>query len=534
MRKFMLFAALAAAFSFASCDPADNQQEIDAVKLLSFGFYAEDNKVPVEADVTPDTPAATAEEGTETEEPAAPAEPEMKDLIYGGIDVVVDNMQANAFTVMLPYGTDAEVLKGLVPRFEVTEGATLNVGDEEIVSGTTKVDFSSAVDLVVKKDNSYAMYTVTVLIKEPVKWAVVARSDSMSKKGLPHMLINPKDGLPYIGGIKGTEDDTRQPVVLKYDGTQLVDLAGNLIETQSENTTIGFDPDGNVYAAFLEKIESNSYHSVVKIENGQVNSLGHITYNASSTSLTPACLCPVSSNMIYMPFVNNTRKVDLERRGAFMATYNGSAWSYGAIADRGTTDCGAFGLRCKNIDGVYYLLTLDYSAGTISMYKYDGAWSAIAKAVVAKKSNGENITSIVYQYGYLDFDVASNGDIYVICGADFNTGEKELGVICYDVETGEQTLIGGVISVDAANGRYAAIALDNNDVPHIVYRASIEDAKLYYAYIDAETKIWSYPQALLAEDVNYQLSFDFNAEGTGYILAQSGETCKYILLSNVQ
>ena len=68
-------------------------------------------------------------------------------------------------TVTVPYGTD---LKGLVPTFTTSSGATVTLGGESVVSGKTFVNFSHPVELLVisedgKKTNPY---TVTVKTAE--------------------------------------------------------------------------------------------------------------------------------------------------------------------------------------------------------------------------------------------------------------------------------------------------------------------------------------------------------------------------------
>ena len=110
-------------------------------------------------------------------------------------DYIEENIVSDNLTFTLPYGTDPDALKSLVPSFSATEGASVNVADEsgapdgkDIISGQTAIDFSSDVRLVVFLKNNYKAYTVSVKIAEPAKWAKVAET-SMNMKSDPVLAI---------------------------------------------------------------------------------------------------------------------------------------------------------------------------------------------------------------------------------------------------------------------------------------------------------------------------------------------------------
>ena len=90
------------------------------------------------------------------------AEPNTDPLITAfSIDGYTGSINGENITVTLPYGTD---LKGLVPTFTTSSGATVTLGGESVVSGKTFVNFSHPVQLLVTAEDKQHTkpYTVTV------------------------------------------------------------------------------------------------------------------------------------------------------------------------------------------------------------------------------------------------------------------------------------------------------------------------------------------------------------------------------------
>lgn len=97
------------------------------------------------------------------------AEPNTDPLITAfSIDGYTGSINGENITVTLPYGTD---LKGLVPTFTTSSGATVSINRQDIVSGKTFVNFSHPVQLLVTAEDEQHTkpYTVTVTLDEAFK-----------------------------------------------------------------------------------------------------------------------------------------------------------------------------------------------------------------------------------------------------------------------------------------------------------------------------------------------------------------------------
>lgn len=169
MSKRAFLAALASVALLAACDKS-KEDEIIPVSFSSFGFYAKDNAGVLKT------------------------------------DYIEENVNSDVISFTLPYGTDPEALKTLVPEFTVTEGASVNVADasgapdgKDLVSGVSAIDCSSDVQLVVFLKNNYKAYKLSVKIAEPAKWSKVAET-ALNVKYTPALAVNPKDGVPYVAG----------------------------------------------------------------------------------------------------------------------------------------------------------------------------------------------------------------------------------------------------------------------------------------------------------------------------------------------
>ena len=88
MSKRTFLAALASVALLAACDKS-KEDEIVSVSFSSFGFYAKDNASVLKS------------------------------------DYIEESFNSDAISFTLPYGTDPEALKTLVPEFTVTEGASV-------------------------------------------------------------------------------------------------------------------------------------------------------------------------------------------------------------------------------------------------------------------------------------------------------------------------------------------------------------------------------------------------------------------------
>ena len=512
MFKRTLLAAMASVALFAACDKEKEKEEVIPVSFSSFGFYAKDN-----ADVLK-------------------------------TDYIVDNVTSDAISFTLPYGTDPEALKSLVPEFTVTEGASVNVADasgapdgKDIVSGVTAVDFSSPVQLVVFLKNNFKAYSVTVKIAEPAKWGKVAES-SLVMKSNPAFAINPKDGVPYVAGSSVNADGVAEPHILKLEGAELKDVAGALATGKSDGFAINFDASGVPFVAFADGSVSNKM-SVVRVADGKGSYVGEAgqMFATSASFCSVAAVFPVSDKDIWCAHYNNTNKVAVPRRGLNLARFDGSAWSNGQAIEGRAPAAYANGVIGKTINGESYLYVYGTQTKTIashiSLYKLNnGAWSTIFENLEVAGTDGSTVGG--YSAFFSDFDVASDGNIYFLFGATFDGGDNyEFGVVKYDPVSKKQLLVGGAMTDVPVSTKYTmgSIALDSNDVPYVALAYTEGDVKkTAVRHIDAKTKTWSELTPLGTNASFATIRFDEN--GKGYIVSveESEAGDKYVLYSTAE
>lgn len=305
MSKRTFLAALASVALLAACDKS-KEDEIVSVSFSSFGFYAKDNAGVLKS------------------------------------DYIEESFNSDAISFTLPYGTDPEALKTLVPEFTVTEGASVNVADasgapdgKDIVSGSTPIDCSSDVQLVVFLKNNYKAYKLSVKIAEPAKWSKVAET-ALNVKYTPALAVNPKDGVPYVVGTSPNENGEAAPHLFKLDGAELKDVAGALAIAKADGVSLSFDPTGVPYVAFADGAFTNKY-SVKRVADGKGTYVGEggQMFGTSATFSSVSAVFPISENDVWCAHFNNTNKVAVPRRGLNLAHYDGSGWTNGiAIAGR--------------------------------------------------------------------------------------------------------------------------------------------------------------------------------------------------------
>ena len=132
------------------------------------------------------------------------AEPNTDPLITAfSIDGYTGAINGENITVTLPYGTD---LKGLVPTFTTSSGATVTINDQSVISGQTFVNFTHPVELLVTAEDEQHTkpYTVTVKLDEafkdvkPTDWFfkdVMQAASAGIVKGQGDGIFAPKDNV---------------------------------------------------------------------------------------------------------------------------------------------------------------------------------------------------------------------------------------------------------------------------------------------------------------------------------------------------
>ena len=511
MSKRTLLAALASVTLLAACDKS-KEDKVIPVFFSSFGFYVQDNAGVLKS------------------------------------DYIEESFSSDAISFTLPYGTDPDALKTLVPEFTVTEGASVNVADvsgepdgKDIVSGSTPIDCSSDVQLVVLLKNNYKAYTLSVKIAEPAKWEKIAVT-SLNVNATPALAVNPKDGVPYVAGTSPNKNGEAAPHLFKLDGAELKDVAGALAIAKADGVSLSFDPSGVPYVAFADGAFTNKY-SVKRVADGKGTYVGDggQMFGTKVSFTSVSAVFPISEKDVWCAHFNNADKVAVPMGGLNLAHFDGYDWTNGvAIAGREPASY-AKGVFGRTINGVSYL----YVYGTktskvpshISLYKLDGGnWTTIFENLEVIGTDGQPVGG--YSAFFSDFDIASDGTVYLLLCVRFNAAQDyPIGVVKYDPATKKQVIVGGVMT-DTTNmnsSTTASMALDSNDVPYV--SISYKDGgvmKTAVRHIDSKTKTWS-ELVTLASNSNFS-DIVFADDGTGYIVTREtvGEDTKYVLYSTVK
>ena len=511
MSKRTLLAALVSVTLLAACDKS-KEDKVIPVSFSSFGFYAKDNAGVLKS------------------------------------DYIEESFSSDAISFTLPYGTDPDALKTLVPEFTVTEGASVNVADvsgepdgKDIVSGSTPIDCSSDVQLVVLLKNNYKAYTLSVKIAEPAKWEKIAVT-SLNVNATPALAVNPKDGVPYVAGTSPNKNGEAAPHLFKLDGAELKDVAGALAIAKADGVSLSFDPSGVPYVAFADGAFTNKY-SVKRVADGKGTYVGDggQMFGTKVSFTSVSAVFPISEKDVWCAHFNNTDKVAVPMGGLNLAHFDGYDWTNGvAIAGREPASY-AKGVFGRTVNGVSYLYVYGSKTSTapchISLYKLDsGNWTTIFENLEVIGTDGQPVGG--YSAFFSDFDIASDGTVYLLLCVRFNAAQDyPIGVVKYDPATKKQIIVGGVMTdtINMNSSTTASMALDINDVPYV--SISYKDGgvmKTAVRHIDSKTKTWS-ELVTLASKSDFS-DIVFAEDGTGYIVTRQtiGEDTKYVLYSTAK
>lgn len=503
--KKALFLIAAACLAFAACNQKEPEPTpvYESVAFKTFGFTAQDNQGVILS------------------------------------DIVIDASLSGKMEFTLPFGTDEEALKSLVPSFELSLGAdvapdaVVMIGETEYQAGSP-VDFSSIVDFVVKNGDKNTLYSVAVSIKGAPAWTLAATSDIDMGSELI-MKINPKDNQPYmLGYVSGSAASEHYPVLLGVNGDKLSAVADTLDKVQSNYFGLDFDMDGNAYVTYYNNPEKLQTAGI--ISGGNFTKIG-TTIRSTCNTVTSAPVAAIDANNVFFGCMANAATAGVPKRGLYAVNYNGSELSsqpvqIGDWALANTT----YNALTRKVNGVNYMLCLDFNNVAIGVYKYENnGWTNIAgETIKPLKVDGTPITTAEYSYQSIGFDVDSKGNIYMLAHADFEGETKQPAVVKYDPVTKTQTIIGGVIKDENflhSNCRYSAIAVDALGNPYVIFANTFTaetGGACSLMYIDSKTKAWSQPVTITPKKVS-GLDIKFNSENKGFVCVYNYEDNKYEL-----
>ena len=479
-----LLSLVTMAMGLASCSSSDDDKEqepeVAAPQMLTFGFSASDNAGVLSKD-------CQATVGTD-----------------GKIEVV------------MPATVDK---KSLVAQFTVNAGNKVTVAGVAQESGKTKNDFSVPVDYIVSNANGTqnVKYTVTVTKQSDQQWSELdVFADTVSYSGMT-MKVNPVDNVPYVAFKERNGQDKMW--VMKLDNNHWTTVGGTGWSAPVSGSEYAFDFDaaGTPWVAFSDNSGSGSNLkasvSVMKFADGKWNFVGEQAF--SNTQAKYVALAALDGNKALVSSVNNSKSSPVVGRYGFVVSdYNGTAWS--TAEHPNLTGKNLYACCMANDNKAAYLLTImrgevDGVKYGHSVFKYEnGAWTALRSNYTHP---GASQTSIVC-YG---MTVSFDGQLYITTGDDAdNTGSY--GVRLETYSNNEWTTCGGNIlplgfSITTHSQVRVAIAPDGT--PYVIYIDESDNSYAKVIRLDSETKQWTSAVALgseAAQDVNIA----FTSTGIGY------------------
>lgn len=469
---FKTFLMLAAFAGFAySCD-SDDEEKSGEAKLLSFGFYAEDN------------------EGVLLE------------------DYVVTDTTGTNWTINLP----AEVDKSsLVARFEVSENDSVVVSGVGQVSGVTANNFTVPVDYYVMDGKNNKRYTITIGKASSYVWSKVATltSDSIVEF---KMKVNPVNSLPYImyKQDRASSTDEKAAMIKLVDGAwQFVGSSAGISEGRIDSyLDFVFDNAGSPYVAYPDYISTIPSAAVVKKFDGTSwVAVGTQPVTAAKVTYTALGFAPDNKLMLFNML--NAAAGGLQRRECVVSTFDGTAWATNAALPGRAAELYAYLPVTKLVgDALYLGLYNANSPSTFSVYKFqNGAWTTIADKVLEEGATTSNLRDF-------DMDVDNDGNIYIAVAdnasdpAVFKPRVKK-----FTAATQTWSNVGDVLNLDLNTIRKFDLAVSPYGVPFLMYR----NANQYPSIIslDSETQQWT-AEVVLESVVADDLWLDFTPTGQAF------------------
>jgi len=466
-----------AAFAIGSCSKkGDDIPDKADPKMLSFGFYAEDNE----------------------------------DNLFR--DYIVSSVSGTAIQVELPKDVDRTKL---VARFTTTDNTTVTVSGIPQQSGVTKNDFSTPVDYIITEGKTNARYTVTIVNAADYVWTKVATyTDKLASEF--DMKVNPATGVPYFFYMLSSNDaEERKAYVAKYQDNSWSSI-GDAISAGRIGTRLSMvlDNEGQPYIAYQDYTATKAQTPTIQRYNGSNWSVvGSVGIFSSTIYYMSLGINPTNNQPIIFNSLNVIASGEsLQKRALSVSYFNGSTWSIhnevsGRLSSQATGPTWS-----KTVGDALYLIALN-STGvqTYSVYTYQqGTWTTIADKVLEAGA----LNTYLSQVG---LDVDHDGNIYIIIADDGQTnGTYNLRVKKYTASTKVWSQVGNVINVDVSkgDGRYS-LAVSPSGVPHVFYR----DHQSFPTVVsfDTEAQDWTTPEVLEAvESQSTNIFLGFAADGTGY------------------
>lgn len=482
MKVFIWMAAIFLFAAFASCsdDKSDGTDDSVEAKLLTFGFYAEDN-----SDVLSE-------------------------------DYIVASLSSATVQIAMPAFVNKS---SLVARFTTNDGNIVLIDGVTQISGATCNDFNVPVDYIVSNGKQNVKYTITITKSSDMVWKELTKFADTEVYGGAVMKLNPVNNMPYLAfkHRKAEVVDNKMAVVKFEDGIwkPLGALSGfSDGEVGSSYLDMDFDTKGVPYAVFSD-------NSIVAATDAVKGAASMMKWNGTGWSYVGnKGLILAQSQNIHFAMLNetpmviqkNNRAGAFERRELLVSTYN-NGWTNGTVTSAGAqytiSDCN---LASSGEDA--YVIAVSSTNSMYSVHKYtNGQWKAI---LTESMEAGATHT---YANG-VKIAVSETGIVYTLTGDDAVTAGVYQGRLKkYDPSTSQWSTVGGnplPLGFNLSSSTSIAIAVAPDGTPFVTYRDEGDQDYPKVIYLDNETKQWSTP-IKLASVKSDDMNIVFSSTGVGYI-----------------
>lgn len=495
--------ALASVLLCTSCENEPKEKDLTPGKLLSVGFYEEDNDKLLAKDyVTPVTEEST-------------------------------------IIIRLP--EEARKSNTLVARFETEEGNIVRYNEEEAVEGKLTVNPAHPIDIVVTNTDSNisTAYEIKVgkFLGVYLKKLTTYSEPGMSMDADIYMKINPSDNKPYISySRKETVEGSTtysQASVIKWNGTSFefvgkTGFTGEPTDKKAYLPTIHFDKNGTPFVIYVDN-KSGAAITVMKFNGNAWDIVGNAGFGEKSNtgiSLFPypmlvfngAAGTPVAVTYSNLKGDNQYRMM--------VSELSGNTWEMSQKSDTPTLGKDFFYGRSNSvrIGNKYYVLAA-FNKGGYYLYEYEnGQWQTAVSAFAGENSH----------LGSVPVDVDKDGNIYALL-ADIPESDYVISLYKADLENKTFVQVANQIStVGASENLFQDLAINPVDGRIVALYSNKGETTAawqpYFGYIDSDTGLWSEFVVCDTAIPSVKKTFayiEYAADGTGYAALSSSDGIEF-------
>lgn len=474
MKSIYLSLMVCITVAIASCAKKADVWErtpVNEVKLLSFGFYEEDN---------PDV------------------------LVK---DYIASEIKGSNITLLLPPEVDRS---SLVARFTVGNNNIINVLGNVQKSGQTSNDFTVPVDYYLSNGNNNARYTISIGKGDGYIWGPVPFTINDSAT-LLSLKVNPVTGNPYITYNQSRATSADQKLAMaRFENNQWVDMGAISDGRIGGYFDFTFDNNGVPYASYPDYTATVAQQNTVMKSNGGASwsLVGNKGFTAVRISYNALAFNGDGSQLLSFGTVD-VAGGPLTRRELGVATFDNNTWiANTTIPGRSSALYGYLPVAKRKNNALYVGVFNASSPNSVSVYKYaNNTWTVVFDQW------REGPTGYAMNIRDFDMEVDAHGNVY-IAFADNSSGVYKYRIIRYTEATQTVSQVGSLLAGASGNLFSFDLALSPLGVPYLFHR----NASNYPTVVsfDSDTQDWTSPH-ILESEAGDELSMDFAPNGEAYI-----------------